>query len=646
MNILKKVFIAMLPLALGAVGSCSDDKGDDGPIVQPDLTLSAPEVASVTYNSMTVSVEVKGASVGADDFAGVCYTSADASATPQDPTVGNDKVYAAPASGKITADLTNLRPETNYAVRGFVSTGGKVYYSSVRYQITEKDPNEPVNPTPAEVIAYRGPAYKDDYRLSAGWDQRSQWNLANVHDPTVMLADDGYYYMYQTDASFGNAHTAGGHFHGRRSKDLVNWEYLGGTMQGSPAWINEKVNEYRKTLGLPEVTIDPATQGFWAPCARNIGGGKYRMYYSVVNDGTLIEPGAWPERSFIGLMETSDPASNVWEDKGFVICAASDRGTNWKRNGNNDWNAYSRWNAIDPTFIITPEGEHWLIYGSWHSGFAAVQLDPATGKTLNALPNPWGTKTDIAPYGKLVATRDMNSRWQGSEGPEVVYRDGYYYMFMAYDGLDVPYNTRVVRSAKIDGPYVDMYGTDVTNKGGQAFPIVTHPYKFNGDHGWVGISHCAIFDDGKGNWFYSSQARFPNGYDDWAPNAIMLGHVRAIRWTKDGWPLVMPERYGAVPQIPIKEAEVAGTYENIALTYDYGKQHTSTTIVLADDHTCTSGAWKGQKWSFDEASQVLTLGSREFYLMRECDWEMTDRRATIVYAGLGDHRTFWGKKVK
>ena len=32
-----------------------------------------------------------------------------------------------------------------------------------------------------------------------------------------------------------------------------------------------------------------------------------------------------------------------------------------------------------------------------------------------------------------------------SEGPEVIYRDGYYYLFLAYDALDVPYNTRVVR---------------------------------------------------------------------------------------------------------------------------------------------------------------------------------------------------------
>ena len=54
------------------------------------------------------------------------------------------------------------------------------------------------------------------------------------------------------------------------------------------------------------------------------------------------------------------------------------------------------------------------------------------------------------------------------------------------------------------------------------YPVVTHPYKFANSDGWVGISHCAIFDDGNGNWYYASQGRLPESVD----NAIMLGHVR------------------------------------------------------------------------------------------------------------------------
>ena len=45
-----------------------------------------------------------------------------------------------------------------------------------------------------------------------------------------------------------------------------------------------------------------------------------------------------------------------------------------------DWaNCYFKFNAIDPAYIITPSDEHWLIYGSWHSGFAAARLAPTLG---------------------------------------------------------------------------------------------------------------------------------------------------------------------------------------------------------------------------------------------------------------------------
>lgn len=635
MNIAKKaMLLAGGTLALLSVFSCSSSN-EGGEDVKATVTIGSVTTSNITETSFDASAEVKitGASATA---AGFCYSQQ------QNPTTADPKTTASISSGKLAASISSLASGTQYYVRAYAVVNGEVTYSSQASVTTKAAQSTSV--TPKEIEAYRGPNYPDDYRTIAGWDKRSQWNLANVHDPTVMLADDGYYYMYQTDASFGNAHTAGGHFHGRRSRDLVNWEYLGGTMTSTPAWVKEKVNEYRKKLGLKEFS-SMKEFGYWAPTARNIGGGKYRMYYSIVCDGDLINgEGTWPERSFIGLMETSDPASNQWEDKGFVICAASDRGTDWKRPAGKEWYAYNRWNAIDPTFVITPEGDHWLIYGSWHSGIAAVQLDPATGKTLKPLPDPWGTADDIAPYGRLIATRKMNDRWQGSEGPEVIYRNGFYYLFLAYDGLDVPYNTRVVRSNKITGPYVGIDGTDVTNFGGDAYPIVTHPYKFNDSPGWVGISHCAVFSDNAGHWYFSSQGRFPTDYDDWAPNAIMLGHVRAIKWTSSGWPVVMPERYGAVPDIPVKEAELVGTWQHIDLSYKYGSQKTAVAMTLAADHTISAGPWKGGKWSFDESSQILTANGVELCIARECDWESPTRGACIVYAGINGTKTYWGKK--
>lgn len=91
--------------------------------------------------------------------------------------------------------------------------------------------------------------------------------------------------------------------------------------------------------------------------------------------------------------------------------------------------------------------------------------------------------------------------------------------------------------------------TDAAKGANEDPTVLTHPYKFSAGSGWVGISHCAVFDDGAGNWYYVSQQRMPaNVAGIAASNAIMMGGVRSIQWDSNGWPVVMPERYGAVPQ--------------------------------------------------------------------------------------------------
>lgn len=619
------LFIALT--SCGGDNTITPDPKPDPPAEK--VAVEVPAVSAVGSTEVTLSSSYTGEGVTITRK-GFCYS------TSSGPTL-SDKV-AACEGDDFKATVTGLKAGTEYYVRAYVmSSENKAYYSAEKTFKTN---------AASGLDDYSAPAYPDDYRSIADWSKRNQWNLANVHDPTVCLAEDGYYYMYQTDASFGNAHDGHGHFHGRRSKDLINWEYLGGTMPSHPGWVMPKLNEIRKAMGLPDSSAKEADFGYWAPCVRKVRNGLYRMYYSIVVPGNIDGNGSWSERAFIGLMETDNPANNdSWVDKGYVITNASDKHLNFYVNPTAWESCYFRWNAIDPSYIITPEGEHWLIYGSWHSGLVAVQLDAETGKVKAELKNPWGNNaSDIAAYGKRIYTRLNTSRWQASEGPEIVYRDGWYYLFMAYDALDVPYNTRVVRSKKVDGPYEDMYGTEVSETGGDAYPILTHPYKFMKGKGWVGISHCAVFDDGKDNWYYSSQARFPNDAGGAAPNAVMLGHVRRIVWTADGWPLVLPERYGAVPQVAIKESDIVGKWEHIDLSYKYAEQRTAVEMEFAADNTITSGPWKGGKWTYNEASQILTANGVTLYLYRETDWEASPRTHTIVYAGLGNRKTYWGKK--
>jgi len=648
MKISKLFYSLMLGASLIIVlPSCSDDNNGDTPDPEPQPVNEKSSKGSVT-----------GITVGKPEITDISAYTAKMSATMSQDDGNHTAVFVyspnADMSGSKSVTCRIFSETFSVSIKSLAANTTYYVYVMLTSSVEEDIYSETVSFTTSEITGvgeYVGPVYADDYRNSASWDKRDTWNLANVHDPSVMLADDGYYYMYQTDASFGNEHVKGGHFHARRSKNLVDWEYMGGTMSAAPSWVLEKVNEFRAEQGLPAIT-DPQ-YGFWAPCARKVRDGLYRMYYSIILDNNFgdgkpnsTSDGSWTERAFIGMMETNDPSTNVWEDKGFVVCSSTDRDGKYANTANHWELSYYYFNAIDPTYVITPEGEHWLVYGSWHSGIAAVQLDPNTGKTLNELPNPWGTSyDDIKAYGKRIYTRKKTSRWQGSEGPEVVYHDGYYYMFLAYNSLAVEYNTRVVRSENIDGPYYDINGTDMTNTGGEAYPILTHPYKFSGDQGWVGISHCAVFDDGKGNWFFSCQGRFPENYDTWAPNAIMMGHVRSIIWTEEGWPIVMPERYGAVPQVAITSDEFVGTWEHIALEYKAGQQCVSGKMTFDIDGTISSGIWKGGKWSFDAEKNILTANGVKLYVKRECDWEASPRNATIVYAGFGNNKTYWGKKV-
>ena len=627
---MKKFKYLLLALPLTAFIACGGD--DDTPADTPEPVVIKVDMSVGIVTTTATTADIKATFNGSGITSrGICY------ATTPSPTTANENVTLSGNSASYT--ISGLTPATTYYIRAYAVVNNQTMYSTaISFTTKEQTADD-------QLAAWTAPTYADDYRNFAGWDQRARWNLANVHDPSVMLAEDGYFYMYQTDAGFGNPTDGHGHFHCRRSRNLVDWEYLGGTMPELPAWIPTKLNEIRAAMGLGTSTTDYNKCGYWAPCVRKVRNGLYRMYYVITIDGFIDGPNTWGERAFIGLMETATPANvNSWVDKGFVITNYSDKNLNFRVKPDDWQNCYYRFNAIDPSYFIDPnDGRHWLAYGSWHSGFALVEINPETGKTVvDPLPNPWGA-ANAAAYGKRIATRAASNRWQGSEAPELIYHDGYYYLFMAYDGLDVPYNTRVVRSKNVEGPYVGINGANVTN-GADAYPIMTHPYKFSGNQGWVGISHCAVFDDGNGNWYYASQQRFPADMDTWAPNAVMMGGVRSILWTSSGWPVVMPERYAAVPQVPISDADIVGAWEHIDLSYKYGEMKESGTMVFGEDHKISSGPWKGGAWSFDPSTNTLTANGVELKVQRECDWESSPRHHTIVYAGLNGQKTYWGKK--
>ncbi|HYH02400.1 MAG TPA: family 43 glycosylhydrolase [Bacillota bacterium] len=151
-----------------------------------------------------------------------------------------------------------------------------------------------------------------------------------------------------------------------------------------------------------------------------------------------------------GSDSSSSPGSNTgWVDKGKVI-HSSVSGTVY--------------NCIDPNFVEDHESNIWLTFGSWSNGIYIIKLDKNT-----MMPASGATPIHIAKRSKVLAN-DPDGVTGAIEAPSIIYRNGYYYLFVSFDtccaGSSSKYKIAYGRSASITGPYVDRDGIMMTSGGG------------------------------------------------------------------------------------------------------------------------------------------------------------------------------------
>lgn len=479
-----------------------------------------------------------------------------------------------------------------------------VAFMGVSCKDEEEDENG--NGDGGEEVTFNFDRFPDHYGHISSWETRSRWGFYNVHDPAILRDDDGYYYAYSTDASFGNEAPPGLQI--RRSNDLLNWQWIGLAFDGLP---EEGEAFIRANGGEPFNSI-------WAPYTYKVGN-EYRLYYSLSSPT--------PRLSAIGLATSSSP-SGPWEEKGLVVTSLP--------------NSERQTNAIDPSVIIAENGEHWFYYGSAWDGIYILQLDPATGLALRE-----GDK------GRRIAQRGFtNGRINGNiEGPEIIYNDeqGKYYLFISYDWLETKYNVRVGRSDSPNGPFYDFHGKDM-NLTRDDEPMILGPYRFEGHPGYQGVSHPGVFQDGEGQFFMATQARPADGI------FFMTMHIRKMFWTKDGWPVVSPQRYGKLEQTAVAEEDLTGIWEYIEHGYEvvpgYAEEQTdpgfqtAERITLGADGTI-NGSSENQ-WSFEEPWLTLSWDNGasvdEVYVEWGRDWENQVPK-TLIFTGLNQEGTaIWGKK--
>lgn len=461
--------------------------------------------------------------------------------------------------------------------------------------------------------------WADDYAALSSMENYTKWGTYNVHDPSCKKIGDTYY-MYSTDAIFAeNRKEAAekdvplGYIQVRKSKDLVDWQFVGWAFPDIPAEAKAWVHSQADGEGATNI---------WAPFIIPYGE-IYRLYYCVSAFAL--------NTSYIGMAESPSP-EGPWTLKGCVV-----------KTGRGD-----AMNAIDPSVIADPKtGKWWMHYGSYFGGLFCVELNPETGLAMNA-----------DDKGHLIARR-ANYRKDNLEAPDIMYRPelGKYYLFTSYDPLMTTYNVRVACSDTPEGPFLDFYGKDIKDTTNNV-PILTAPYRFENHSGWAGTAHCGIIDAGDGRYFMAHQGRLS------PQNQLMDLHVRQLFFTEDGWPVVSPERYTGTAPRTFESKDLAGEWEIIRIQepplerrleagqilwgegdLQKGEQALSTRVVLEADGTAGDATWH-----FNAPKQLLTIRTAEenldnLIIFAGHDWE--NETETVLFTGLdAKGHSVWGKRIK
>lgn len=244
------------------------------------------------------------------------------------------------------------------------------------------------------------------------------------------------------------------------------------------------------------------------------------------------------------------------------------------------------------------------IFGSW-GGTNAI-----AAKNLYAD----GSATDITSHNGIICN-GIDSNLEGAsddgsgEGGYVVYRNGYYYLYISFGQNTGSYVERVFRSTEPYGPYVDGDGTPATDTSTKT----THGNQLIGsfnsslyDYLYVSTGHNSVYkvvnEMGEINEINALHARplatEKHGFIALPDAALatrqseVTGNVtlhNQIAYTESGWPVLMPNQYNSKDTVTenITVAELEGIYnaDDMQLTEYYNSAAEYSFSILADTDT-------------------------------------------------------------
>lgn len=477
------------------------------------------------------------------------------------------------------------------------------------------------------------------------------FSRVSVHDPSV-VCDNGTYYIF------------GSHMAWAKSTDLMNWESFTMNINSDyPQLFGREWEEYCSTATNPELKGN-----LWAPdVIYNENMGKYCMYMSVNGDD-------W--NSVIVLL-TADDIEGPYEYAGPVVYS----GFSTEKHPAELTDVYqvlgegadltryqsttnTKLNAIDPCVKFDREGNLWMVFGSWFGGVYMLKLDEQTGlrdysTTYETVPN----ESD-AYYGYKIA----GGFGVSGEGPYIIEKDGYYYLFLSYGGLVASggYQMRVFRSENITGPYVDEAGNPAVFKQNTNNLFSKVGVRLMGSYDWKGNreirvaqghNSACVTEDGRIFLVYHS--RFAEG-----KNGIVEAHevrVQQMFVNGDGWLVCAPYEYAGETLSPegYSMEQMCGDYEMVIHTPSTYYQKAGSAVVgimqpslitLQEDGTVT-GELTGT-WTYEEGTpnMTITVDGVEYkgvfleMASEQLYFNPKQRRMAMTFTVLGDNVTAWGSK--
>jgi arabinan endo-1,5-alpha-L-arabinosidase len=327
---------------------------------------------------------------------------------------------------------------------------------------------------------------------------------ASLPDPSVVRGRDGYWYAYTTSRNITI----------QRSKDLVTWEPVGTVFTDTtrPSWFR-------------------STTGIWAPDISWLEG-RYVLTFSAID--AAVAPN--PNRS-IGVASAPTPTGPWRADDAPIIPPGT-------------WQPFPdepprMQGIIDSELLTAPDGRRYLYYGGFNGGVFVQEVDRQVRQRVGA--------------PVQVAVED------NFEAPFVVYRGGWYWMFLSTgnccSGPNSGYTVVVARSKSPRGPFVDRTGAraDAAYPGGT--PVLTP----NGNV-WVGTAHSTNATDPAGqDWLLYHAIDRHRPWVDMEEQRPLVRSMSADRldWI-DGWPVVRAGLFASEgPTSGPAPARVADPFEGV-----------------------------------------------------------------------------------